>query len=362
MGGRGVQRKQMRLKERRFAALYWLLGLMLIAVAAGGLLFGSQIRAVNSIKQLSGGLYYLEYSGDYGFSSFLEGGGAASDYEVAAYFSKFLTKGLYKIEPPEKIISGCSTIAVKNTGPGYLFGRNFDLHDCAGIIVKTRPKDGYASISTSTPYFLGLGSDFVPQGIVDKFTMLAAVYVPLDGMNEKGLCVAVNALDYHERTNQNTGKLPLTTTTAIRLLLDRAANVGEAVELLAQHDMHASADMEYHFAISDASGKSVVVEYIDNEMYVTELPVVTNKFLTPGRLYGIGEGDWDRRWEILNEKLAKAEGKMNVEQIKDALMSAAQSEGNVKTQWSIIYDQSALGMRYYHRRDFENYFSFEVTP
>lgn len=40
---------------------------------------------------------------------------------------------------------------------------------------------------------------------------------------------------------QDTGKLDLTTTTAVRLLLDKASDVEEALELLSQYAMHASA-------------------------------------------------------------------------------------------------------------------------
>lgn len=73
-----------------------------------------------------------------------------------------------------------------------------------------------------------------------------------------------------------TGKPNLTTTTAIRLLLNQAADVDEALELLNQYDMHASMGMMVHFALADASGRSVAVEYVDNQMIVIETPVLTN--------------------------------------------------------------------------------------
>ena len=57
---------------------------------------------------------------------------------------------------------------------------------------------------------------------------LAAPYAPLDGMNEKGLAVGVLLIDT-KPTNQNTKKVDITTTTAIRLMLDKAKNVDEAL-------------------------------------------------------------------------------------------------------------------------------------
>lgn len=51
-------------------------------------------------------------------------------------------------------------------------------------------------------------------------------------------------------------------------MLDKAKNVDETLELLSSYDMHSSANSCYHLQICDASGKSVVVEYVDNEMKV----------------------------------------------------------------------------------------------
>ena len=69
-------------------------------------------------------------------------------------------------------------------------------------------------------------------------------------------------------THQQTDKPDLTTTTAIRLLLDRAATVDEAISLLRQYDMNSSIGLAHPLSLSDASGKRVVVEYVDDEMLV----------------------------------------------------------------------------------------------
>ena len=59
-----------------------------------------------------------------------------------------------------------------------------------------------------------------------------------------------------ERQTRIREKVDITTTTAIRLMLDKAADVEEALALLEQYDMHSSAGSCYHFQISDARGKS----------------------------------------------------------------------------------------------------------
>ena len=62
----------------------------------------------------------------------------------------------------------------------------------------------------------------------------------MDGMNEKGLYIAdlIVGGENEEATNQERGNVNLTTTDAIRLVLDKAATVDEALELLKNHDMH----------------------------------------------------------------------------------------------------------------------------
>lgn len=51
-------------------------------------------------------------------------------------------------------------------------------------------------------------------------------------MNEKGLAVSVNMTQDSSGISQDSRKPALTITTAVRLLLDRAADVEEALELL----------------------------------------------------------------------------------------------------------------------------------
>ena len=93
--------------------------------------------------------------------------------------------------------------------------------------------------------------------------VMAALYAPLDGMNEKGLAVSVNMIQDAASINQSTDKPDLTTTTAVRLLLNKAASVDEALVLLQQYDLHGSMGMMVHFALADTTGRGVVVEYID---------------------------------------------------------------------------------------------------
>lgn len=321
-----------------------LLLMIMAAVTAAWAMFGEKITAAKSVKKLDDGLYYMEYRGNYGFDAFLEKGGASSEREMAQYIQSFLSGGFMKTEVntvPQEF--GCSTLTV-----GKLMGRNFDWEgtDGTAMIVHTVPKSGYASYSTCWLDFLGFGERWKPEEMANQYMSLASIYVPLDGINEKGLCVAdlINGDD--EQTHQKTDRAALTTNTAIRLLLDRAATVDEAVGLLRQYDMNSAIGMAHHLAVSDAAGKSVVIEYIDNEMIVTETSAVTNHYLSEGAKYGIGNEESHSRYEKL---MTMYSGISSGAQMRESMECVSYAG---ITQWSIVYDKESLSIDFWWQRHF----------
>lgn len=315
--------------------------LLVIFAAGAWAMFGPLLTAANSIEKLEQGLYVMEYEGDYGFDDFLAQGGAASDRALADYLVSFLSRGFYKIESDvQSGAFGCSTICTQDQHGTVLFGRNYDWAECQAMIVHTKPKDGYESLSTCCLDFLGFGEDYAPDGSMpERMQSLAAVYVPLDGMNEQGLVVADLMAGDSEETHQQTEKPDLTTTTAIRLLLDRAADVDEAIALLGQYDMNSSIGAAHHLSIADASGKSVVVEYVNGEMLVTETKVVTNHYLSDGEKQGVGSQQSHLRFDTLSA----CSGPADELDVRDMLESVAQKNypptagSYEKTMWSIVY-------------------------
>lgn len=326
-------------------------------------MFGTKITAANTIERLDEGLYSLTYKGEYGFDEFLAQGGASSDEAVADYLVSFLSNGFYKPDnSPNTADIGCSTIAAKAPDDKVLFGRNYDWEKCSAMIVHTIPKNGYASVSTCCLDFLGFDENWQADGsMMDRMMALAAIYVPLDGMNEKGLMIADLMAGDKVETHQDTTKCDLTTTTAIRLVLDKAATVDEAVALLKQYDMNSSIGSAHHFSICDASGKSIVVEYIENEMIVTETKVVTNHYLTDSEKYGTGSNQSHIRFNTLTQAYNKTGGVMEENDVRDAMKSVAQlnfrttgEEEYERTMWSIVYNPVELTMNFYWSEDFEH--------
>lgn len=323
---------------------------------------GIDVTPSAEIVELENGLSVVRHDGDDGFDGFLSQGGASSDGEVVAYLAENLLSGL-DLGDIVGGIFGCSTIASENQAGDKLFGRNFDWQNCEAMIVASYPENGYASLST-------VNMDFITQNVsgavsmalrADEVKTLAALYAPLDGMNEEGLVVSVNMIQDSSTINQDTGKPDLTTTTAIRLLLNQAANVDEALELLNQYDMHASMGMMVHFALADVSGRSVAVEYLDNQMVVTETRVLTNFYLAEGEKYGIGTQQSHERYEILMERLEESET-MEMSDMRDALDSVSKDnfEEFASTEWSAVFNLNTGEARYYHRENYETCYRLQL--
>lgn len=317
------------------------------------------IALTDEVTELTNGLSGVKHSGDFGFDTFLAQGGASSDSDVVSFLINNLSSNLKGLSF-NGLPFGCSTLSVKDEDGNSLFGRNFDWNKCNAMIVQNLPNNGYNSISTVNTDFIRM-SGMSLSSLPDSIQSLICLYAPLDGMNEAGLAVSVNMIHDSDTIEQNTDKPDITTTTAIRLLLDKAANVEEALKLLREYDMHASMGYMIHIAIADSDGNSIVVEYVNNEMIVTETPAVTNFYLSEGEKNGIGTQQSHKRYDILMNRLFVSEV-MSMDDVRDTLDSVSKDNfGEFEsTEWSIVMNQTTSEVRYYHRENYQHAYVFTV--
>ena len=344
------------------AVLLFTIGTMLF-------IFRGEIKTIFALEaDTENGIYNIDYAADYKLDQLLEEGGVNNEDELAQYILKIMLKGLpinIEYEVPEL---ACSTFIAETPEKGYIFGRNLDNQVTDLAVVKTAPKNGYKSVSVVNLSFLGYNETYTPEAVLDRIVTLGVPYFPLDGINEMGLAVGVLQLQAPP-TNQQTDKVDIGTTLAIRYLLDKAASVSEAVELLASVDMHASANGCYHLQIVDAFGSSVVVSYVNNEMVVTEkegnYQAATNFYLhdVPFEYEKQGED----RYEKLIETLSKKNGVLTAEEGMDLLCYVSMEgtppdeEGRVySTQWSSIYDLTNPTLILCADRDYDNPITYTV--
>jgi hypothetical protein len=343
----------------------WVLLILLVGIGVySWRLFGPLVKGAMSVEKLDERFYYMEFKGDDGFAGLIEQGGGRSSGEIAGYVMSFLSKGFYNPPSPEPAAAqyGCSALTVRTPGKGVIMGRNYDWGtatgepDATGIILHTIPKNGYETITTFDGDFFGFGNGWLPEGFANQYMALSCLFFALDGINEKGLAIADLMAGDQAETHQDTGKPSLTTTSAISYLLKNATDVDEALELLRGIDMHSDIGSAHHYAISDASGRSVVVEYVDNEMVVVESPAAANHYLCEAkRNVGLFEGD--HRYDELCGRFDQAGGILDEDSLKDAIQSVSHSG----TCWTMVMDLTHPSVTYYSRRHFDKPFRFDLV-
>lgn len=344
----------MRNKKKTVLQILIGIGIVLLIIAFVALcMFWNELRSLMSLKKVDDyGMYQMTYYGDYGFDEFLTVG-AKSDADIEAFVTKRLLKGL----PIDLGVTGdgCTAFVVKNTNGEILYGRNFDFLYAPSLQLYTTPEHGYASVSTVNLSFAGYGEDNLPDGsLFDRFLTLAAPFLPFDGMNEKGLAIALLAVPQAEVPN-DPNKVTLNTTTAIRLVLDKAASVEEAVALLRQYNLYFSGGIECHYLIADASGRSVLVEYVGQELCVVEAETdyqIASNFIAYNGL-NIGEGFTEfERYDKVQAAIEANGGTLEEDQAIQLLSEVGVYNGDTdKLQWSVLYNlTTGKGEIFAHRK------------
>ncbi len=339
------------------------LGLVIVAGVLVWMEFGALIKGANSCVKLDDRLYYMEYKGDDGFDGLMAKGGFEKADDMVGYIIEFLSKGHYKPEvETSKEPYGCSALTVKTPDGSVMMGRNFDFPSAIGLIMHCIPDKGYETITTFNVEFYQFGEEFKPEGFKNQYMCLSGLFVALDGINEKGLAIADLMAGDSIETHQRTSKPDLTTTAAIPYMLKNAANVNEALKLLEGIDMHSDIGTAHHYAMADISGRSVVVEYVDNKMVVTESPAVANHYLCEQKL-NVGLTEGDDRYDRLCQRFDQTQGVMSEKQLTDAIatVSQPQRKGFLGTAWTMIMDLSHPSVTYYSLRHFDKPFHFALS-
>ena len=343
-------------------ALLSVLGLVVVFGVLMWLEFGPLVKGALSAEKIDDGLYYMEYRGDDGFDGLMAKGGFENADQMVGYIVEYLSKGHFKFKADtQKTDFGCSALTVKTPEGGVMMGRNFDFPSAVGVVLHTIPDRGYETITTFNVEFYGFGEDYKPEGFMNQYLALSGLFVALDGINEKGLAIADLMAGDTIQTNQRTSKPDLTTTAAISYMLKNAANVDEALDLLRGIDMHSDIGCAHHYAMADATGRNVVVEYVDNQMMVVESPAAANHYLCEAKL-NVGLKEGDNRYAKLCERYEHTGGVMNEQQLTETIEAVSQpeKEGFLGTAWTMVMDLQHPSVTYYSRRHFDKPLHFEL--
>ncbi|MEU7611379.1 linear amide C-N hydrolase [Micromonospora sp. NPDC049204] len=223
---------------------------------------------------------------------------------------------------------GCSLFVAAGDPARPLFARNFDWDANPALVLRTDPPDGYAAVSLVDISYLGVGAD--PAG--DR-RLLDAPLLPFDGMNERGLAVGL-AADDAATARPVAGRPTVGSVRILRLVLDRAATVDEAVAVFTRHNLDFDGGPPLHYLLGDASGASAVVEFVDGEMRV-ERGTGGWQALTNVPVAGVPEQRRreDRRYGQIAAVLTDAGAVVDADAAHRILAAVRQGH----TRWSVTY-------------------------
>jgi hypothetical protein len=287
-----------------------------------------EARTILSLKKVDDyPLYTMTYYGDYRL-----------DYTVDNPNLKAQNSGMM-----------CSSFLARNEKGEPLFCRNLDyaLANHPIVMVDTSARQKYAGIGICDLYYLGYSNDKLPSGsLFSDRALLSAPRITIDGMNEYGVALAMLSVPHAEPT-LDPKKQSIDEGAAVRLILDQAKTVAEAVDVLKGYNMlfHEGAS---HFMIADGNGDSAVVEFVNGEIVVIKSDnpwqVVTNFILSGKTREGVGQN----RYDLAEETLEKTNGVLSEEDAMKLLADVSQPG----TLWSVIYNlktgeaRLALKMKY----------------
>lgn len=309
-------------------------------------------------ERVAGGpILLVRSNADYKLEDYLKKG-SSNDKELIGYLKdnglKPYGKMLDMIKRPFSFF--CSTYSALNDSGGYVFGRNLDyMREDTVVLLYSKPRDGYASVSMVDGMFIGYnGTDSQRY----KEHLLMTPYIPMDGMNEYGLAIATNSVESF--IDYDPSKVTIGSTTALRMMLDYAKNVDEAIELLKKYNLHFSGGGSLNYMISDASGKSVIVGFLGTRMEITEnknpWQVLTNfrvKAFEDEEAAKKGCARYKRTFEALKEKDGKLSGSEPMELLKNVTQP--------NTTWSVVYDKTTGDIRVAAHSDYSRIYNFKIS-
>lgn len=325
--------------QKRILAVWLLAALCLIALIAAS---WNPARSLLSFRKVDDHpLYTMHLYGNNSFSHYIQ------ESEDAVQ-----TSTLQQTGPAW----ACTVFNAAEPNGARLLGRNFDWNHSPALLLFNHPREGYDSVSMVDISYLGFDLD--NPDFIERAQALDAAHIPFDGMNEVGLAVGMNAIG-HAEAMLDTGNPTIGSLAPIRLILDQAATVDEALEILQNYNIDFEGETHIHYLIADASGKSVIIEYINNEMRILEPEnpgwQVSTNFLLSER----PAETWPQacnRYHHAAETLTKHDGQLDAA----SAMSLLESTSQGSTRWSIVYHMENREIDLVMGRDYGEVLHFEL--
>ena len=318
---------------------------LLALVLSFTIIFWSEIRDLSTLKRVDDyPLYKMQYRGDYKFDKYLEKG--VTDNISDSVRRIFVPDSIWNFLETIKIVkdyspepaNSCSTVFTENKKGEKILGRNFDWINRPIMLLETKPENGLSSFSMVDISYLGFHEKHLPDSFIGRsIPLISSPYVAFDGMNEMGLAVGEMAVPNENMPKKEAGKITIGDTHSIRMILDKAKNVDEALVLLKKYNIEYPT-LAWHYLIADGEGNSSIIEYVDGEMVEIKkdrkFQICTNFIV-----YNKSEDEkqklcerYKKAYKLLDEK----DGDINELEMMQLLKDISQGH----TMWSVVYNMT----------------------
>ena len=189
----------------RTILLSLLILLLLVLVVFVGFYF-TRLQTIQSIEQITDyddgyNLYRMNVQYDYSLDRVIAYGITDNQTMLDAILKEALPLLPVSMKVPNY---GCTAFTLTDTDGSVHMGRNYDFkRDTSAMLIYCAPKDGYRSVAFAA--LDNVSANIPDESLKKKLATLTAPFICLDGVNEKGVSIAVLTLD-SEPVHQNTGK------------------------------------------------------------------------------------------------------------------------------------------------------------
>ena len=169
--------------------------LLAVVLVFTGVYF-TRFQTVGSIEKLTNyddryNLYRMDVKYNYSLDDIINYGITDNQTMIDAILSEALPMLPVSIKVPD---FGCTAFTLTDTGGDVHMGRNYDFkNDTSAMLVYCTPTDGYKSVAFAA--LDNISANVPEESMKKRLATLTAPFICLDGMNEKGVSIAVLTLD-----------------------------------------------------------------------------------------------------------------------------------------------------------------------
>lgn len=280
----------------------------------------------------------------------IEKGGYSSNKDFKDNFFDRIGKRNIAYEDIVPIYSrGVSFYEYNPQKDGYVWGKNYESDDDVFVRVICNYDGAYTNESFASFRQVNSGKiDKVDFPVVNRFTAIVCYFCPLYGINEEGLTVSDMIVDNGTMEYVLSSKPDITQGMAMRLMLDRAKTVDEALAILDKYNICSGDGLCHQLHITDGYGKSVCVEFDNGNLIVTPTNIVTNKSVS-NRFKAN-----DNMLEIAQTKLGEMGRIDSMNDVVEALSKTLSEGGKAETTLStgICVDDKECVIKCFYDREF----------